>query len=85
MKNSLELPAVRFEWEKFCLKNGVATTDIITERHTLQPDVTLVGWCEAGKLRVRPRLQEFAIMVEIEGEEVWCHVSPEQLKTILGQ
>ena len=33
----------------------------------------LVGWCDASRLAVRPRRDEYALMCEVDGERFWFH------------
>lgn len=44
-----------------------------------------VGWCDAGRLLVRPRSGEYAIMCEIDGEKFWFHHLPYMLESILEE
>lgn len=73
----------KFLFEKYGLRCGYSTPDVFKwtadeERKLvgiskLQPDVKLVGWCDASRLPVRPRTEGYAVMVEIDGEEIWFH------------
>ena len=41
------------------------------------------GFCDASRLAVRPRIGEFALMVEWpNGSKCWFHISPQQLRLI---
>lgn len=41
----------------------------------LKPGVKLLGYCKADRLRVRPRTEGYAIMIELEdGTICWTHV-----------
>jgi len=42
----------------------------------------LVGWCDASRLAVRPRTNEFAFMCEIDGERFWFHHLPVMFESI---
>lgn len=42
----------------------------------------LVGWCDASRLAVRPRTDEFAFMCEIDGERFWFHHLPYMFESI---
>lgn len=72
-----ELPASRFDFDKFCLRAGVASSQIFTLHNKLVDGVEPLGYCEASKLAVRPRKHGYAILVwlEDEGVDVWCHVA----------
>lgn len=50
-------------------------TDVVTDDfRRLKPGVTIIGWCAADRLRVRPRTEGKVILVEFEdGEQVWLH------------
>jgi hypothetical protein len=73
----------KFLFEKYGLRRGFSNADVFDWKvdvnrnpagHSkLQPGVTLIGWCDANRLRVRPRTEGYAIMVEIGGEEIWFH------------
>ena len=46
------------------------------------PDVTF-GYCDAGRLQVRPRPGEFALMIEWpNGEKCWFHVNQKLLDIV---
>ena len=45
----------------------------------------LVGWCDACRLLVRPRSNEFAVMCEVDGEKFWFHVLPVTLDCIIDK
>ena len=75
-----KLSPERFTWEKYCGKLGWSIGQLITDPYSyyknlkhIQPDVTLVGWCEANRIRIRSRAEGFVIMVEIDGEDTWFH------------
>lgn len=72
----------KFEWEKYCGRVGWATSQLMEPQTPmeyeekvirLKPDVNYIGHCDAGRIPVRPRPGENAIMVEIDGEETWFH------------
>lgn len=75
--NAVKLSPEVFIFEKYGLRRGFSNADVfnwkLAEATKLNPDVTLVGWCDANRLVVRPRTTGYAIMVEIDGEEIWFH------------
>lgn len=68
----------RFTWEKFACRQGISQLEVFTSDFTmLTGNGTVLGWCYARELPVRPRLDGVAIMVEMDydGEivEAWLH------------
>lgn len=65
-----EINPERFLWEYYC-PDMLATLD--------SDDMArlAIGYCDAGRLPVRPRCGLSALMVELpDGEKMWCHVEP---------
>lgn len=76
----VQLPAHTFTWEKYCSKMGYAVVNLLDfkwedriVKTKLAADVKLVGYCNAKDLSIRPRTTGFALMLEIDGEDTWCH------------
>ncbi len=82
--NKKRMPANRFTWEKyggqraFCVNDafmvearGDAGNRVLVTKP--QPDVTVIGFCDANTLVVRPRKTGFAVMFERDGEDFWFH------------
>ena len=71
-----EISSSRFTYEKYGCKAGYSDLDVFMVDETyhprLKPGVTPVGYCRALALEFRPR-GGFAVMVEINGEEIWFH------------
>ena len=42
-----------------------------------------VGWCDAGRLQVRPRSGLLALMVEFPDEKIWFHIDQKMLDLIM--
>ncbi len=39
-----------------------------------------IGWCDAGRLQVRPRPGLYALMLEYpDGDRIWFHIEPKML------
>lgn len=53
-----------FEYERYCGKAGYSPVDAVTPnwKH-FSSSVTVVGYCEASRLRIRPRTRGYAVMV----------------------
>ena len=66
----------RFAFENYSWDLPVTAKDIAK---------AFVGWCDAGRLLVRPRSGEYAIMCEIDGEKFWFHHLPYMLESILEE
>jgi hypothetical protein len=65
----------KFTWEKFICRNGYATHQFLDPSTNKLIDCEPIGYCEAKKLRVRPRDEGFAFLVlntETQ-EEIWFH------------
>lgn len=42
-----------------------------------------IGYCDAARLRVRPRRDLLALMLEMpDGEKMWFHIEPKMLELI---
>lgn len=66
----------KFAFEKCIARLGVSHFDIVTrDFKNLQPGVKLLGFCHASRLKVRPRTDQWAMMVELDGEEMWMHLN----------
>jgi len=74
------IPAERFAYELYCGKQWIGINEIWADEGewpacVLKPGVVPVGFTNSNMLRVRPRDEGFAILVELEdGTEVWSHV-----------
>lgn len=68
-----ELDASVFTWETNERDNSWLTGDD-QGRFVLPDGWVPVGWCDAGKLRVRPRSGQLAIMFQEDGREFWQHI-----------
>ena len=55
-----------------------------SERVTPKIAEKYVGWCDASRLLVRPRRDEYAVMCEDEDGKFWFHVPPGALECIVG-
>jgi hypothetical protein len=76
-----EISPELFIWEKYCGRAGCAVTDILTGQNRLRPGIVALGYCDATRLKVRPRSIGFAVLVRFEdGMEVWfhCHALPKE-------
>lgn len=86
--NSIQNPKLtpskdkRLSPEKFTFSNYIGNVgfgvhqcvlDAYTTPLKLQPGVTFIGYCDAKRLSVRPKSEGFAIMVEMDGEDLWFH------------
>ncbi len=67
-----------FVWEKYIGKVGFGVQQVCSDMFTtpmrLNPDVTVVGYCEASRIRIRPRPTGYVFMVEMDGEDFWFHL-----------
>lgn len=74
--NLEEISPERFLWEYYN-PNGVQEID-----DALRVAVGF-GYCDASRLRVRPRSGLYALMVEWpDGAKTWYHITPRMLKLI---
>ena len=73
-----KLSPERFVFEKYIGKVGWAVSqvcsDAYSEKLKFNSDVTVIGYCEANRIRVRTRNVGFVVMLEMDGEEFWMHV-----------
>ena len=68
-----ELDASTFTWELNEADNSWLLADS-SGRFVLPSDWVPLGWCDASKLRVRPRENQLAIMFQGESGEFWQHI-----------
>lgn len=78
MKIIPEINPERFTWEKCAARVGVHQNRVVTaDWSRFQPGVNVLGYCDAIRLRVRPRNEGFAVLVEVlfddAWEECWMH------------
>ena len=70
-----ELDASTFTWETNERDNGWLLADEFG-RYPLPSGWIPLGYCDASKLRVRPRENQLAIMFASGSEEFWQHIQP---------
>jgi len=68
-----ELDASTFTWELNERDNSWLLADA-SGKFILPGDWVPLGWCDAGKLRVRPRSGQLAVMFQGESGEFWQHI-----------
>lgn len=51
--------------------------DILTTDLQLMPKIEkhMIGFCDASRLRIRPRNDSYAVMIDMNGEQFWFHIS----------
>lgn len=65
----------KFLFEKYIGRLGYSPNEVATVKGTPQPGVKFLGYCDARRLKVRPRTEGFAVMAEMEnGDVIWLHV-----------
>ena len=76
----VQIDPAKFIWDYYLSKQNCGHRDIygpgwFGELHPLLlSEVTPIGWCHAKDLKVRPRTEGIAILVELEdGLKVWLH------------
>ena len=80
-----QLSAERFTWE---LYDANWRERFGHWQEPVQPNeiaAAFVGWCHASRLLVRPRIDERAIMCEIDGEKFWFHHLPYVLDRVIEE
>jgi hypothetical protein len=70
-----ELDASTFTWELCESDNSWLLADS-SGKFILPGGWIPMGWCDAGKLRVRPRSGQLAIMFQDDSREFWQHIMP---------
>ena len=80
-----QLSAERFTYELYDADWRYRFDNYSWDNHPTSKDIAkaFVGWCDAGRLLVRPRSGEYAIMCEIDGEKFWFHHLPYMLESII--
>lgn len=69
------ISTMRFSWEKYLSQQHYNIFDLINPKlNKLEPGVTPIGYCNARHLEVRPRTDQLALLVEVDGNEVWFHI-----------
>lgn len=43
-----------------------------------------LGWCPAEKLTVRPKVDHVALMLEVDGQRGWFHLTNKEFNLIFG-
>ena len=65
----------KFLFEIYIARVGFAVNQVIDEFDTPKKGFTVLGYCDANRLKVRPRTEGYALMLESEdGEKFWLHV-----------
>ncbi len=80
-----QLSAERFTWELYDANWRDRFGHWQTAVSAQEIANVFVGWCYAARLLVRPRVDEYAIMCEINGEKFWFHHLPYMLESILEE
>jgi hypothetical protein len=46
---------------------------------------SIIGYCDAGVIPVRPRLNEIVIMIEIDDWQAWTHISKDEFDGLVNK
>lgn len=76
MSDFKEIPSSKFVWEKYISKRGFATHNFYNVDTNRLIDCTLIGYCPAKNLPIRPRPEGIAVLVidNDSQEETWFHL-----------
>lgn len=71
-----EIPPHHFTYDLYCASKGFSSGELLTDLDVVQSRHKVIGYAKADNLPVRPRIGQYALMIETEcGEKTWCHTN----------
>lgn len=69
----------KYIWEKHVIPFGFKPSDYLKNPYsgdwTFCDGITVIGYCQSARLKVRPRVKGYSVMLETEdGEQFWTHL-----------